>query len=62
MKRPPLWLVALAAALLLTGCPATTDGFPTCEAAEAASAAPVRSGDPGWNPDLDRDGDGVACE
>lgn len=37
-------------------------GYPFCEAARVDSAAPLRDGDPGWNPDLDRDGDGVACE
>lgn len=34
----------------------------SCGAAELAGAAPLRPGDPGWNPDLDADGDGVACE
>ena len=36
--------------------------FPNCAAARAAGAAPVRRGDPGYAPRLDRDGDGVACE
>lgn len=36
--------------------------FPNCDAAGAAGAAPLRRGDPGWNPNLDGDGDGVACE
>ncbi|SHG87466.1 HNH endonuclease family protein [Geodermatophilus nigrescens] len=36
--------------------------FPDCAAARAAGAAPLREGEPGWNPDLDGDGDGVGCE
>lgn len=37
-------------------------GFASCKAARSAGAAPLRRGDPGWRPSLDRDGDGVACE
>lgn len=36
--------------------------FRNCAAARAAGAAPVRRGDPGYGPHLDRDGDGVGCE
>lgn len=36
--------------------------FANCSAARAAGAAPVRRGDPGYGPRLDRDGDGVGCE
>lgn len=36
--------------------------FANCSAARAAGAAPVRRGDPGYGPHLDRDGDGVGCE
>jgi hypothetical protein len=36
--------------------------FANCSAARAAGAAPVRRGDPGYAPHLDRDGDGVGCE
>ncbi|MFD9552186.1 excalibur calcium-binding domain-containing protein [Nocardia salmonicida] len=36
--------------------------YPNCKAAKAAGAAPLRRGDPGYSSDLDRDGDGVACE
>lgn len=36
--------------------------FDNCDAAIAAGAAPVRVGDAGYGPHLDRDGDGVACE
>lgn len=36
--------------------------YPNCAAARAAGAAPVRRGEPGYGPHLDRDGDGVGCE
>lgn len=36
--------------------------FRNCSEARAAGAAPVRRGDPGYSPKLDRDGDGVGCE
>ena len=36
--------------------------FENCDAARAAGAAPVRRGDAGYGPHLDRDGDGSACE
>ena len=36
--------------------------FRNCTEARAAGAAPVRRGDPGYGPHLDRDNDGVGCE
>ena len=36
--------------------------FANCDQARAAGAAPVRRGDPGYGPHLDRDNDGVGCE
>lgn len=36
--------------------------FRNCAEARAVGAAPVRRGDPGYGPHLDRDGDGVGCE
>ncbi|WP_306828433.1 excalibur calcium-binding domain-containing protein [Nakamurella flavida] len=36
--------------------------YANCSAAEAAGAAPVYRGDPGYSSKLDRDGDGVGCE
>ena len=36
--------------------------FPNCDAARAAGAAPIRRGQPGYRPALDRDNDGIACE
>ena len=36
--------------------------YPNCTAARNAGAAPVRRGQPGYGPHLDRDGDGIGCE
>ena len=36
--------------------------YPNCNAARAAGAAPIRVGQPGYRGELDRDGDGIACE
>lgn len=36
--------------------------YPNCTAANAAGAAPLYRGQPGYSTKLDRDGDGVACE
>lgn len=36
--------------------------FRNCAEARAAGAAPLRRGGPGYRPQLDADGDGVACE
>jgi hypothetical protein len=36
--------------------------YPYCDAARAAGAAPILAGQPGYRPELDRDGDGIACE
>ena len=36
--------------------------YVNCKAVKAAGAAPLYRGDPGYSEDLDRDGDGIACE
>jgi excalibur calcium-binding domain-containing protein len=36
--------------------------YRNCDAARAAGAAPIRRGEPGYAPHLDRDNDGIACE
>lgn len=36
--------------------------FRCCREARAAGYAPMRRGQPGYAPHLDRDGDGIACE
>lgn len=41
---------------------ATGSAFSSCAAARAAGAAPMYSARPGYNPNLDGDNDGIACE
>ena len=55
-------LVVLAAQP--SAAPAQTGGvyYKYCAHARAAGAAPIRRGQPGYGPHLDRDGDGIACE
>ena len=36
--------------------------FANCSDARAAGEAPIYRGEPGYRDELDRDGDGVACE
>jgi hypothetical protein len=36
--------------------------YANCDAVRAAGAAPIRPGDPGFEPKFDRDNDGVGCE
>ena len=36
--------------------------YRNCSEARAVGAAPVRRGQPGYGPHLDRDGDGIGCE
>jgi len=36
--------------------------YASCAAARAAHAAPIHRGEHGYTSELDRDGDGVACE
>jgi len=36
--------------------------YENCTAAENAGAAPVLRGEPGYEPDLDADNDGIGCE
>lgn len=36
--------------------------YVSCKEAKAAGVAPLYKGDPGYRPELDRDGDGIACE
>ena len=40
----------------------TVRHFKNCSEARAAGAAPIRRGEPGYAPHLDRDNDGIACE
>jgi hypothetical protein len=36
--------------------------YENCDAVRAAGEAPIRRGDPGYAPHLDRDNDGIGCE
>lgn len=36
--------------------------FANCDDARAAGKAPIRAGEPGYRPELDADGDGIACD
>jgi len=33
-----------------------------CDEVRAAGKAPLRAGEPGYRPEMDGDGDGIACE
>lgn len=69
--------VALIASVTVAGCdaplgrggsppPVTTLNhmtyYPDCDAVHDADVEPLRRGDAGYRPPLDRDGDGVACD
>ncbi|WP_306361744.1 DUF1524 domain-containing protein [Nocardia sp. CC227C] len=47
-----------------TAAPSTTSTvhYGNCEEARTAGAAPLRRGEPGYRPQLDGNGDGIACE
>src|SRR5688500_6501866 len=45
-----------------THAPTTVTRFRSCAEVRAAGKAPLYRGQRGWNPELDRDNDGVACE
>jgi hypothetical protein len=51
-----------AAATLAPRPPADGRAYRNCDEARVAGAAPVRRGEPGYGPHLDRDNDGVGCE
>jgi endonuclease YncB( thermonuclease family) len=42
--------------------PPNGTGFRNCKEAWAAGAAPIYRGQPGYRPEMDGDGDGIACE
>lgn len=58
MKRA----LPLALLLALTACNDTGPTYRSCNEVSAANAAPLHKGDPGYSRDLDRDGDGTACD
>jgi hypothetical protein len=76
-RRSKRWWLAGGAVMAATGVGvgfATTGGndtptpklngvyYETCADARAAGPTPLHTGDPGYRPGLDRDGDGSACE
>jgi len=48
--------------LLYTDLQRIVEFYANCKEAKAAGAAPMYKGDPGYRPELDRDGDGSACD
>lgn len=66
--RPVEVLLRCGVVAIISGAPlvlsprATAFPFGNCDQAEAAGATPIFAGQPGYSSDLDRDGDGVACE
>lgn len=67
------WGVVLSAVLIATSGCASTDSserelqaserlYGSCAEAAAAGATPLFAGQPGYDPQLDRDGNGIACE
>jgi hypothetical protein len=54
-------IVAALALCALTACKDMGE-FHSCQEASKAHAAPLHRGEAGYGADLDRDGDGVACE
>lgn len=66
--RDALVVFLVAAAVSLNACkgddtPTQPDvSYRNCDEVRAAGKAPIKSGDPGFRSELDRDGDGVACD
>lgn len=55
-------LSAAASPAPVPAAPSSDVFYANCTAARTAGAAPIRVGEPGYRPKLDRDGDGIACE
>lgn len=53
---------AVAAGFMRAREPQAGDHWPSCNAARTAGTSPLHAGEPGYRPELDADGDGVACE
>jgi len=64
-ERPPLPTVDPTSGPTSAGPPGSPPAnrpYRNCADARAAGDAPLYRGDPGYSPDLDGDGDGIACE
>lgn len=59
MKRG---IVALLTLMTLAGCGPREVRYDNCDQAREAGVAPLHSGSPGYRSELDRDGDGTACD
>lgn len=53
---------AVSQGLVRRNTPAPGAHYPGCNAARAAGVAPLYAGEPGYRPEMDGDGDGIACE
>ena len=58
--RPQVYRPPAASSYAPSG--VTGQSFRNCDEARAAGMAPVRRGQPGYGPHLDRDNDGIGCE
>jgi len=56
------FLRLLAVAALLVPLAACGPTYANCDEARAAGVAPLHRGADGYSTDLDRDGDGIACD
>ncbi len=54
--------VAVSQGIMRANTPQPGAYYRYCADARAAGVAPLYAGEPGYRPELDRDGDGVACE
>jgi hypothetical protein len=61
LAAPRAWHRADAAAIAPSDAQ-TVVAYPNCSAAHAAGIYSIREGEPGYRPELDADGDGLACE
>lgn len=60
---PGVALTLAAAAVTVGASAAQAEGFPSCDSVRAAGFhTPIPFGDPNYQPNLDRDNDGWACE
>lgn len=54
--------VAVSMGLMRARTPQPGDFWAGCDAARAAGTAPIYAQEPGYRPEMDGDGDGIACE
>lgn len=54
--------LAVSVGLIRAREPQPGDFWPGCDAARTAGTAPIYAGEPGYRDEMDRDGDGIACE